>query len=260
MTESDISEFDPTRKFTGLARTYAKARPGYPAGALDFIIETCKLGPASLLVDVGCGTGISSRLFASQGIPVIGIEPNDDMRVQAEQQNSEASMPGLSYRAGKAEDTGLSSCTADVVLAAQAFHWFEAEPALAEFHRILKAGGWCVLVWNERDNTDQLTQAYSKLLCTLPTLDMLGEKRRDCANALLHSPLFHSATEVVFRNQQSMDEDGLLGRAFSTSYVPRDGEHAVELGESLRELFAQHRRNNTVVMKYKTYVYLACRQ
>src|SRR5438132_13665342 len=74
---------DPTVRFTGLADLYTQSRPTYPLEAVDFVLATCNLGPGSVLVDVGCGTGISSRLFAARGLRVIGIEPNAEMRVRA---------------------------------------------------------------------------------------------------------------------------------------------------------------------------------
>src|SRR5262249_30831930 len=125
-----------------------------PAAAIDFIHTHCELGPHSRLADIGCGTGISSRLFAERGIAVIGIDPNDEMLGQAEQSAATFRGPIPAYRKGRAEETGLPDTTADAVLAAQAFHWFAPEPTFHEFHRILKAGGWVVLMWNERDETD----------------------------------------------------------------------------------------------------------
>ena len=80
-------------------------------------------------MDVGCGTGISSRLFAARGVPVIGVDPNDEMRGRAEAAASGDSHPRLAiapvYRAGRAEATGLADGTAAAVLCAQSFHWFE---------------------------------------------------------------------------------------------------------------------------------------
>src|SRR5262245_9977093 len=122
---SSLSTHDPTGRFTGLADIYAKCRPDYPPQAVAYILAVSRLGPASVLVDVGCGTGISSRQFAARGISVIGIEPNDDMRGQAEKAECSGDLPAPRYQAGRAEDTGLPDACAGLVLAAQAFHWFE---------------------------------------------------------------------------------------------------------------------------------------
>ncbi len=145
---SEITRFNPLGRFTGLAEIYARCRPGYPDAAIEFIASHCGLGPGSLLVDVGSGTGIASRLFAGRGIRVVGIEPNAEMRKEAQATDVPLGVPRPTYVAGRGEATGLESASADLVLAAQAFHWFEADAALAEFHRIMKPAGWVALMWN----------------------------------------------------------------------------------------------------------------
>src|SRR5438445_10832371 len=103
-----LSRSNPTGRFTGLADSYAKYRPGYPIEAIDFIVSRCRLGPDSILVDVGCGTGISSRLFAERSMHVIGIEPNAEMRAAAAAAPMAANSPRPIYRDGRAEATGLA--------------------------------------------------------------------------------------------------------------------------------------------------------
>src|SRR5437899_2024921 len=127
---TEVSRYNPTSRFSGLAEGYAKYRPSYPAAAIDFIATRCELGPHSLLVDVGCGTGISSRLFAERGVRVIGIEPNDEMRRQAERVAVGGGESAPTYLKGRAEDTELPDASADAVLAAQAFHWFAPDATL----------------------------------------------------------------------------------------------------------------------------------
>src|SRR5439155_17024812 len=127
---------DTVERFTGLADVYAQCRPDYPAAAIDFILAHRSLKPGATLVDVGCGTGISSRLFAARGLRVIGIDPNADMRRRAEAEPTPPGAPAPIYRDGRGEATGLSDASANAVLAAQAFHWFDAEAALREAYRI----------------------------------------------------------------------------------------------------------------------------
>src|SRR5947209_4205256 len=118
---ADLSQHDPTGRFSGLEDLYARHRPSYPAEAIDFIVRHCGLDGTTLLVDVGCGTGISTRLFSARGVPVVGVEPNDAMRSKAA---AELVLPGGSppvYRPGTAEATGLPDACAAAVLAAQAF-------------------------------------------------------------------------------------------------------------------------------------------
>src|SRR5262249_53348169 len=154
--------------FTELADCYARCRPGYPEAALDDLLTRCGLNAASLVVDVGCGTGISSRQMAARGVPVLGIEPNRAMLAQALRDTPADAMPLLRYQAGQAEATGLADGAASLVLAAQAFHWFDANGALREFHRILRPSGWVALLWNERDDTDAFTAAYGAVIRSHP--------------------------------------------------------------------------------------------
>jgi SAM-dependent methyltransferase len=257
---SGISEFNPIGRFTGLARIYARCRPSYPDTALDFIVSHCRLGPAATLVDVGSGTGIASRLFARRGIRVIGLEPNSEMRAEAAAAELPADVPRPTYVDGRGEATGLASETADVVLAAQSFHWFEAEPALAEFHRILKLSGWVVLMWNDREASDPFTAEYGKLILTVPDAAAAEVPRGGAGKALFVSPLFEQAEFRGFRNEQVLDHDSFVGRAFSASYAPREGAPAHAYEQSLRQLFSRYENRGRVTLRYETRVYVARRK
>jgi ubiquinone/menaquinone biosynthesis C-methylase UbiE len=256
----DLSQHDPANRFTGLAKVYAKCRPGYPPAAIDFVMECCGLKDGSLLVDVGCGTGISSRLFAGRGLEVLGIDPNAEMRAAAASTRISLEAPAPTYRDGRAEATGLPAASADAGIAAQAFHWFEPEPALREFHRVLKPGGWVILLWNERDERDPFTAAYGAVIRTAPDAVAVEGPRGQAGQALLSSPLFQNASRTMFANEQAVDEEGLLGRAFSASYAPREPTQAEAFAVALREVFSRFQGGGKVVIKYETSVYLGQRR
>jgi SAM-dependent methyltransferase len=209
---------------------------------------------------VGSGTGISSRLFAARGIEVIGVEPNAEMRVAAASAALGAGDLRPTYREGRAEATRLSNVIADAVLAAQAFHWFDAEAALREFYRVLKPDGWAVLLWNERDERDPFTAAYSAVIRTAPDVAAVEIPRGRAGTILLTSPLFQEAERVLFSNEQVLNEDELLGRAFSASYAPRDATEASAWARSLRRVFSRYQQEGKVVLRYETAVYLARRR
>jgi SAM-dependent methyltransferase len=254
---NELSQSNPTGRFTGLAGVYARCRPGYPEAALDFIIRRCGLSPATLLVDVGCGTGIASRLFARRGVPVVGVEPNADMRAQAEAEPVPTGCPAPRYCEGRAEATGLAPGTAGAVLAAQSFHWFDPEAALHEFRRILMPGGWVALVWNERDEADAFTAAYGAVIRTAPDAAAVEGPRAQAGEALLISPLFEQGERVRVVNGQELDEAGVLGRAFSASYAPREPGAVETFTAALRDVFARYQREGKVMLCYETTVYCA---
>lgn len=222
------------------------------------------------MVDVGCGTGISTMLFSNRGIKVIGIEPNDDMRNTAQNlavqsaeqfhaQNRPSSFIVPEYRDGTAEDTKLPDCSADVLLSAQAFHWFDAEKALSEFHRVLKPGGYVVLMWNERDESDPFSKSYGDLFRELPETAKVEMRRGIAGEPLLTNKLFIDAKKTLFKNQQKMNLDGVINRAFSASYAPKEGDAALRLRQGLTQSFEQHQKDGFVSMHYEVSVYTARR-
>jgi ubiquinone/menaquinone biosynthesis C-methylase UbiE len=252
---SESASLDPTKRFDGLAQVYSECRPNYPDEAINLIVTHCRLHGDSVLADVGCGTGISSRLFAKRGIQVVGIEPNDEMRHQAETDSADMSDPPPIFVPGQAEATGLADYSVDAVLAAQSFHWFDPQAALTEFHRILKTKGWIVLMWNERDDRDHFTAAYSKLMRSLSEAAAIEIPRGKAGHALLKDERFSHHNKFLFQNEQTLDEKGFLGRSFSASYAPKDEFLRQQFANLLQELFNEYMLNGTVVIRYETSIF-----
>jgi SAM-dependent methyltransferase len=154
----------------------------------------------------------------------------------------------------------LPDGVADAVLAAQAFHWFKAEAALQEFHRILKPDGWVALLWNERDESDPFTAACGAVIRSSRGAAALELSRGRAGEPLLLSPFFQDGSRVAFANSQELDEDGLLGRAFSASYAPREPAQVEAFAASLREVFGRFQQGGRVVLRYEASLYLARRR
>src|ERR1700694_1707214 len=138
----------PTARFSDRVENSVRYRPGYPHEVLDLLRAECGLRPSHTVADIASGTGAFTRLLLENGNRVFAVEPNAAMREAGDQLLR--SFDKMTSVAGTAEATTLPSASADFVTAAQAAHWFDRARARAEFVRILKPGGWCVLIWNER--------------------------------------------------------------------------------------------------------------
>src|SRR5687767_15378176 len=122
-------------RFSNRVANYVKYRPGYPREVLDLFKTEMGLTQESVIADIGSGTGLSSRLFVENGNTVYGVEPNAAMREAARAYLRE--FPNFIDHDGTAEETNLDNSSLDFVIAAQAFHWFDAEKTRDEFRRIL---------------------------------------------------------------------------------------------------------------------------
>ncbi|HEX2269365.1 MAG TPA: class I SAM-dependent methyltransferase, partial [Pyrinomonadaceae bacterium] len=155
-------------RFTSRVENYARYRPGYPTEIVDLLKTACDLTPASVVADIGSGTGKLSEIFLANGNVVIGVEPNAAMREVAEKIFNDE--PLFRSVDGSAEATTLADSSVDMVVAGQAFHWFDHERARVEFARILRPGGWVVLLWNDRRvGSTPFLAAYEQLLQTYGT-------------------------------------------------------------------------------------------
>src|SRR5262245_53929088 len=251
------ADHNPVERFCGLAEIYGRNRPGYPDAALRFILGD--LISDARIADIGSGTGILTRAFALRGWDVIGIEPNAQMREEACQTPCNA-LRRPAYSNGSAEVTGLADSSVDLVVAGQAFHWFDADIALAEFHRVLRPGGVVALIWNHADQSDVLTRGYWQTLRELSTdPEVVREAHHFSGRILLVHCLFTAEEQAIFANLQPVDEEGLIGRACSASFAPRNGPDLEELICRLRALFARHQYAGEVVLRYETIVYRANR-
>jgi ubiquinone/menaquinone biosynthesis C-methylase UbiE len=128
--------------WTGKARSYDRVRPTPPSALLDLLTQVIGTPHPALVVDVGSGTGLSTAIWGERAERVIGIEPNGDMRQEAAHKVADHPCAAhIAYREGVAHQTGLPDGCADIVTAAQAFHWMEPTSTLAEIARILRPVG-----------------------------------------------------------------------------------------------------------------------
>lgn len=245
---------DPTQRFSSRVDNYILYRPGYPPGVLDLLKRECGLSADTVVADIASGTGIWTQWLLSNGNPVFGVEPNEEMRRAGEKFLQ--SYPRFTSVAGTAEQTTLPDQRVEIVTAAQAAHWFQREPARREFVRILKPGGWTVLLWNERrtDSTDFL-RAYEQLLLDFGT--DYKEVRHERTTAEIRDFFAPSPyREETFKAQQQFDYEGLQGRLLSSSYTPPAGHQKHEpMLKQLRRIFDEYQFDGQVALEYDTRVF-----
>ncbi|MHB8147721.1 MAG: class I SAM-dependent methyltransferase [Vulcanimicrobiaceae bacterium] len=225
---------NPTERFTDRARDYASGRPSYPDAAIDALFDAFADPSHVTVVDLGSGTGISSRLLAARGARVIAVEPNTAMAAQSE------CIANLRWRIATAEHTGLPSASTDLVTAFQAFHWFDHDAAIAEMLRLLRPDGRAAVVYNERDERDPFTAAYGAVVRRYAT-EQTEQLRANARAAFEQDSAWSYVRIVTAEHAHRIDRASLHARARSTSYLPHDGAAGTQLHagiDSLYDIFA----------------------
>ena len=240
-----------TQRFTGRSSSYSEGRPGYPRGVLDFLRRCAGLRKDDVIADVGSGTGKLSQLLLANGNEVFCVEPNADMREEAERLLSGAR--GFHSVAGTAERTGLGDRSVDLVTVAQALHWFRPLEARREFSRILKPPGYVLLVWNTRRSA-RGTFGHD--------YDNLVKEHTGRAHGWSSSRAQERKTErflggrkvltAELRNSQALDFEHLLARIRSSSYMPNGGRGWERVERDARSVFDRHARRGKVSLEYVT--------
>lgn len=219
--------------FTKKAESYSKGRLGYAPEVMELICRDL-LKPGDKIADVGSGTGIFAKEFIERGFDVYCVEPNEDMHKQAEAQF--AGNPHFISVAASAEATGLADHSVDLVTAASAFHWFDAEKFRKECCRILKKNGIFLAVGNARDYEDPFTlqqHAVCEKLCTnFSSLRHGLDKAAPILEQFFGADLHH--TEFDFPLEYTKEK--FVQRSLSSSYAPKPGEEAYQ--EYIRQLWA----------------------
>jgi SAM-dependent methyltransferase len=238
---------DPRERFSesGTAGVYARSRPSYPDALVDWVVREAGVRRGDPAADVGCGTGIFTRLLAARGLDVVGIDPSQDMLEEAR------AAGGATYRGGEAAATGLADASVALVTVAQAFHWFDADAALAEFRRILRPDAHAAAIWNLRGENAFMAE-YDALLRRFSREYSVLESWEQSLTRLRAHPRIVSPRDFEAPNAQHLDFAGLHGRAWSSSYVRHGVEDRAGFDAALRSLFEAHAREGVIEFPYRS--------
>ncbi len=251
-----MTQFDSKRIFGPRVDNYIKYRSGYPVEVLDTLRMGCGLTPDWRVADIGSGTGLLARLFLDFGCAVIGVEPNEEMRLAGER--TLAGYTRFSSLPGSAEATRLAESSVELVSAGMAFHWFDIPRTRAEFRRILTPGGWVALVWNRMlPDSGPFMQAYTDLVLEYSP-GWTETQRRDQPGSSLNLPGFfgNAYHRAAFLIEQHFNWEGLCGRTLSIAHVPQPGEPAHQpMFSHLRGIFERYQHAGQVTVHYETELY-----
>lgn len=246
---------DPTQRFSDRVDAYVAARPSYPDAIAPLLTRELSLPAGATVADLGFGTGLSCVPFLRAGFAVIGVEPNDAMRAAGEK--FLAGQGNFRTVSGKAEATTLADGSVDLVIAAQAAHWFDLPNARAEALRILRRPAWAALIWNDRDAVgSEFAIGYEQLLREFG-VDYEEIRHRHGAEGTVGPYFGHKEyREARLTNATALDFPTLVARVNSASYMPQlDTPTYAPMLARLRRLFDATERDGRIAMDYVTRVF-----
>ena len=257
MTDHRIHEA-AARGFEAAVERYQRGRPSYPDDAVSYLVRELGIAEGRDVLELGAGTGKFTELIALTGARITATEPVAGMR-EALGKNC----PTVTVIDGTAEKIPVPDASADAVVAAQAFHWFDGDRALAEIHRALRPDGRLGMIWNARDEASDWSE---KLTAIFDRLSGDGPRYRDMRwrEAFERTDLFGPLHHQVAYHVHELPPEAFLDRVLSVSYVasaPEDERDRViadvnELLETDPELAGRE----MVVMPYRTDVFWSARR
>jgi ubiquinone/menaquinone biosynthesis C-methylase UbiE len=219
-----MSTPEPARSFGGVADAYDRGRPSYPREAAAWLTtDEPPRGQRLSVLEIGAGTGKLTEQLVALGHDVHATEPDPQMLAILEKRH-----PGVRVSQAPAEEIPAGDATYDVVVSAQAFHWFDYDRALPEIARVLKPRGRLSLVWNQRDERIPWVKRLGRIIGT-------QEHLADPGDVLARSRLFGEVEQEAFRFWQVVDRASIqdLVRSRSNIAVLSPTEQEAKMAEVL---------------------------
>ncbi len=218
-----------SQSFGAVAEAYDRGRPSYPADAVAWLLD----GDAKIVLELGAGTGKLTREMVDQGHAVFATEKDPAMLEILKQR-----VPEVSAKVAGAEEIPANDRSVDVVIAAQAFHWFDHDLALPEMARVLRPGGHVALVWNFFDK---------RIPWVRKLVEVVGEHSATSSShgVLEGSELFGEVESEKFSFWQDVTRDTLVDIVASRSYIASlpEAEREAKL-DAVRALYDDYGRGH----------------
>ena len=231
-------------RFTGFADIYEKARPIVPEYPIKIICSYLGKTP-DVVVDLGCGTGLSTVVWRSAARSVVGVEPSEDMLTVARAKSSDK----IKFVQAFSDDTTLPDNYADVVVCSQSFHWMEPASTLKEVNRILKKDGvfatidcdWPpVALWQSEKAYMTLYSKVSEIEKNTPEISstFVRYSKDEHLKNIRNSGYFRYARELLFSNTEKCTADRFVNIIFSQGSLQTILKQFPELIKDDIEIFA----------------------
>jgi len=228
--------------FGAVADAYERSRPGYPSQAITWLV-----GPdPRRVLDLGAGTGKLTRALVAAGHDVVAVDPSAPMLDMLRR-----NLPAVDARKGSAEALPVADADVEVVVVAQAFHWFDQDRALTEIARVLRPGGRLGLVWNLRDETVPWVAELSRVIGSKDAFpeDVVGSR-------FTASTCVGPVEAARFSHSQRVDREELLALVRSRSYVAeRPVQQREEILGEVDRLFTRHAGDGSLLLPYVSQCY-----
>ncbi len=245
--------------FSNKVLDYVQYRPSYPQEAIDFLVTEKILTQQQIIAEIGHGTGKLTEVLLNNSLQVVGIEPNDEMRDLSTQLF--ATNSNFQAHKGFSENTNFQAHSIDIIIAANALHWFDITPTLQEFQRIVKPNTHknLIAIWNKKNKEDNFTNEYIAIADTNKINNLYANSEED------YDVLFqkfigntNSYEKYIFRNVHTLDLEAMLGRYDSIShrYEKNTLEYATIIQE-FKKLYRTYQVDGKVNLLYDCTIYIA---
>lgn len=216
------------------ADAYERARPTYPAAAVAWLTDALALRAGTTVADVAAGTGKLTRLLGASGATVLAVEPVGGMREQLVN-----AVPGVPALGAVAEALPFRANSLDAITVAQAIHWFDRAPALAELHRVLRPGGRLGVIGNHRDRSVPWVDTVWTLVDGIERDAPWRSHKEAQVDVFRDQEWFTPPLTVEFPNEQRLTPEQVVDRMRSISHVAALGpEPQREFLDEIRRVLA----------------------
>lgn len=241
-------------KYTDKAQVYSNYRSSYPIKCVKELLQKTNLKDDSAIADIGAGTGIFTKMLFEKDFTIYAIESNEDMFKELKKLNYKK----LKLIHSIAEDTTLYDESIDLIVVAQAFHWFDKEKFKKECKRILKPNSYIALLWNEIDYSTDIANDILKLVTDFTDGEEIYRINLQNDDSLVNGFFYNNSFDKKsYNNNMELTRKKFIGNYLSKSYAPIQKEKRYkEYLKKLNEIFDKHSKNDTLSMLQKTFLYI----